>query len=384
MNGRCARIWDDINQYIVMVPSATERLRVRLVASPPEAKIDLAVRFNQPVEVVNGQLSGHSSGELKLSESREGVEEVLISRPMPGTYYVAVGTREQASTELTLKASFGKTTTVLQLDDGTFETLIGYPEGRDQVHFVNRITPLSYPATLTGVHIFFGRRAEQLMKDSAITILAGTNPSGTSDISGSLLVRTSAKVLFTSSSNDFNHYEVKPPVTINSGDFVIGFVTKNEPDHFPVAYDQTFARGRSYLSTDGSSFLRVEDFGTVPLGNFGIRAEVEGSRPVIRPEPSMQQVSGGVPLDGTVEYEFDPAIGATYRFSTCEGTASFDTGIEVFQDGVLLSQNNTCNPPNRGSTQEVTVRFPGRVVVRVRGTSASAAGGFRMTYSRTR
>jgi hypothetical protein len=377
--GRPPRLWDTPqNQYLITIPAGMDQLRFRLEAAPTTKMIDLAVRLNQPVETVDDQLR-HDL----LSEMPGGVEEITISSPTPGDWYVVVGTRELDPVPFTLVATFGRATTILQLDDGGFETLLGYPEGRSQVHFVNRITPLRYPATLTGVQILFESRAEQLPVGTPITLVVGANAGGNPNINGIGFQRKREMVRFTDN-RVFNSFAVEA-VTIASGDFVIGFVIDNPPGAFPVAQDKHFPRGRSYLSTDGSTFLRVEEFGAALAGNFGIRAQVEGNnRSVIIPDSSSREVTGVVARDGSVEFEFDPASGAIYRFSTCDGAADFDTVIEVFQAGVLVAQNDNCSPTNIRSTVEVTVPGPGRMMVRVRGAVASATGTFRMGYRRIR
>jgi hypothetical protein len=63
----------------------------------------------------------------------------------------------------------------------------------------------------------------------------------------------------------FNDYDVTP-ITIESGDFVVGFYVFNPPQTYPAALDTNapYAK-RSYTSIDGNTFTTLD-------GNFGIRA----------------------------------------------------------------------------------------------------------------
>jgi hypothetical protein len=169
----------------------------------------------------------------------------------------------------------------LAVDDGSFENSIGYPSGDPSAYFVNRLTPRRYPATLTTVRIFFEASPFALASGSPITILVGTNPGGRSRIDGVRFQRHSRVI---NSRGAFNDYPVEP-VTISSGDFVVGFVVRNPINTYPAAYDETAPRARSYTSTDGFIFSTMEEFLSVPPGNLGIRARVT-SGPEIEVTPA--------------------------------------------------------------------------------------------------
>ncbi|MGH9940138.1 MAG: hypothetical protein ACREAM_28185, partial [Blastocatellia bacterium] len=77
-------------------------------------------------------------------------------------------------------AAPSQTTTELSVDDGTFEAAVGV-SGGGTPWGVNRLTPTSYPSTITGVAIFF-QTQQGLTAGSPITILVGTNPSGGANI----------------------------------------------------------------------------------------------------------------------------------------------------------------------------------------------------------
>jgi hypothetical protein len=71
----------------------------------------------------------------------------------------------------------------------------------------------------------------------------------------------------------FNSYTVSPPITISSGDFIIGFATRNPPNVYPADEDQSSpSQKRSYISSDGATFAIIDIFSPQIAGNFGIRA----------------------------------------------------------------------------------------------------------------
>lgn len=164
------------------------------------------------------------------------------------------------------------TLSTLQVDDNTFETTFGFPDGGVTAYFVNRLTPTRYPATLRSVQIFFPQN--ELPAGSNITVLAGAHASGAggNTISGVALERASARV---NSVNAINEFDVTP-ITITSGDFIVGFSVTNPRDIYPIATDTSSAsRQRSYLSTDPNIFRLLDSVPGAMPGNFGIRARVE-------------------------------------------------------------------------------------------------------------
>jgi len=162
---------------------------------------------------------------------------------------------------------------VLQVDGGTLTGSIGFPNGASTAYFLNRLTPPKYPATLQSVQVYFGDRTNGLNQDTAITVVAGSNFTGGSTINGVTLQRTNAAV---GKLGTFTTYTV-PSVTITAGDFVVGFMVNNPANIYPADQDTTTAsQGRSYVSTNGTSFSIID---SVVPGNFGIRATVVFTSP---------------------------------------------------------------------------------------------------------
>ncbi|MBI4877807.1 MAG: choice-of-anchor D domain-containing protein, partial [Acidobacteria bacterium] len=157
----------------------------------------------------------------------------------------------------------------LKLDDGVFEAALQPPEGASDLHMVNRLTPPAYPATLTQVTIYFHDREDGPAKGESVGILAGAATTG-SDVDGTRLRATAARV---GDVGRFVEYDV-PPLTIESGDFVVGFNTRVERGSRPAAVDTSTQRlGLALISRDGRTF---SPYGI--NGVFGFRAVVTVGR----------------------------------------------------------------------------------------------------------
>jgi uncharacterized protein (TIGR03437 family) len=161
--------------------------------------------------------------------------------------------------------------TVLQIDDGAFERIMG--AGGTEASFVNRLTPPSYPATLRAIRIFFHEaNGEGLPSGTPINLMFAGNPTGGSGIDAIQFHMASA---VSGAPNRFTEFEV-PPVTIQSGDFLVGFRVFNPPGIFPMANDTSSGyRNRSYISTNGTTYRLLGDIPGITPGNFMIRAVVD-------------------------------------------------------------------------------------------------------------
>lgn len=252
-------------QYTIQVPTGSTQLRITLSGTQD---VDLYARFGQPVGFANGQvISDHRSD----STSNEELLTITSSGSPPlqiGVYYIAVSNCSTSAANFTVTATVSGGTQTgsveLALDDGSFEGAIGLTQGGTATG-VNRITPSAYPATLTAVKIYF-RSGQGINAGSTFTIQVGVNADGDGDINGTQFQPTSATV---QALDQFATYTV-PSVTINSGDFVIGFRYTSTGAAFPFSLDETPpSRQRSYVST-GGSFAIIDSVGFP--GNFGIRA----------------------------------------------------------------------------------------------------------------
>jgi hypothetical protein len=199
------------------------------------------------------------------------------------------GCADVQTTAFTVQASGCSASTVeLKVDDGGFEDTIGLITGGTD-YAVNRLTPTSYPATLTGISIFWPS-GNGVTAGMNFSLLVGVNPGGTSAINGITLQTTAATV---QTLGQFNTYAV-PQTTITQGDFVIGFRITYPAGVFPTATDQTPpSQRRSLVSSDGATFFIIDDVAASLAGNFGIRAQLQGTGTVCCPT-----VSGLNPTSG--------------------------------------------------------------------------------------
>jgi uncharacterized protein (TIGR03437 family) len=129
------------------------------------------------------------------------------------------GTLSIAGWSFTITQAPGQTAE-LKVDDGSAETVLL----TDGLMLVNRLTPLSYPATLRLIRVMFLPYQNQLSPvDKPITLVYFTDP-GSSDRppGGAQMTRISTKVPGTSNS-DFFDFPIANGPTITSGDFYVGY-----------------------------------------------------------------------------------------------------------------------------------------------------------------
>lgn len=157
---------------------------------------------------------------------------------------------------------------VLAIDDGSFEESVG-PSNGGTAYYLNRLTPSSYPATLTHVLAQF-INTSGVSAGSNLTILVSTNLGGGADIDSIQFQTTPATV---ATIDEFNRFDV-PDVTIQSGDFIVGFSMTTDQNKFPAALDTNNNQARSYFSVDGTDFELIGVVNADLAGNFGIRAQI--------------------------------------------------------------------------------------------------------------
>lgn len=161
----------------------------------------------------------------------------------------------------------------LAVDDGTFETAVGYPSPGVPAtsYFVNRLTPNSYPATLNAVVIYLPRNLSGLTPGQRLGIVAGNNVAGGENIDRTPLQIDDGLI---QTLDAFNVFPIRP-VTITAGDFVVGFQLSPRTLAYPAALDfSPPSRRRSYASINGTSFQLFDTFGAEYAGNLAIRARL--------------------------------------------------------------------------------------------------------------
>jgi hypothetical protein len=146
----------------------------------------------------------------------------------------------------------------LSIDDGSDES---FRSNGDGAYYVNRLTPATYPATLTQISIFWDP-FQSFPPGTAINVVAGANAGGTANIDGTSFQTFAA---IAGAQPGFTTYTLPNAITIMAGDFVIGFQVPTDPG-FAIAVDTNNPLSRSYRSSNGTTFTNVTD------GNYMIRA----------------------------------------------------------------------------------------------------------------
>ncbi|HEX9000302.1 MAG TPA: kelch repeat-containing protein, partial [Blastocatellia bacterium] len=197
----------------------------------------------------------------------------------------------------------------LRVDDGTSETSVGFGDGFETAYFANRLTPTTYPATLQNVSL----RLLGFPAGYPITILAAANPGGTNNINGLTLQRVASVVR----TEELESHPVAP-LTITTGDFVVGVLFNNPPGLFPIASDiNSTQQKRSYFSLNGESFILLDEH------NFFIRAQLQ--------QPS-QNCGADLSLTKTHTGNFIPGNNGSYTLTVRNGGPGTTAGTITLTD----------------------------------------------------
>ena len=275
-------------------------------------------------------------------------------------------------------------TTILSVDKGTFESVGGFPAGGATGYFVNRLTPPGYPATLRSVLVYFPEG--ELPLGTGVTILSATNPSGVGGqtLSGLNFQRVSSTIGLQEVFSEI----AMTPVTITSGDFVVGFSAVNPAGVYPVVLDTgSSSKQRSYLSNDGTTF-RLADGSNIGASNFGIRAKVDfgggGAGSAV-----LAASASNLALDSTAVNATSPAKSLTItNTGTSSATVTFSVSgsFTVTPSSAILAPNSAvpvsiifkptaATPATQTGT--LTISAPGvpLITVALAGTVATPGGG---------
>ena len=103
-------LWNLTHQFQIVVPSDATSLTVKLAAKNPALDLDLAVRYDAPVQLHSSQ--DHLVADL-LEETPSGIERCLITRESSpalqnGTYYIAIGSFAAQPVDWTLIATVSR------------------------------------------------------------------------------------------------------------------------------------------------------------------------------------------------------------------------------------------------------------------------------------
>lgn len=206
--------------------------------------------------------------------------------------------------------------------------------------FVNRLSPPSYPATLTAVRIRF---STLIPIGTGMSVLAGANADGDSNINNTSFATTSGTI---TANTDFLTYTLAAPLTINSGDFVLGFSVPVTSGQFPAQLDAGAVQNRSYLTSSVSSFTPIT------TGNLMIRGVYDLSCSL--PCPTVTVNPGSLP-GGAISTPYSQMVSATggaspYSFAVVAG--NLPGGLGLSPGGVLSGTPNA--PGVFGFTVEAT------------------------------
>ena len=224
--------------------------------------------------------------------------------------------------------------TALSIDDGGVNGDFSAGNG---AYYVNRLTPATYPATLTKVSIFWDP-FQGFPPGTAINVIAAANPTGSTNIDGTTFQTVAATA---GAQPGFTTYTLPNPVTITAGDFLVGFNVPTDPG-FAVAIDTNNPVSRSYKSNDGgASFTNITD------GNYMIRAA-----------QVFTGCSSGAPMPlQAVSRKPHGAISAS-RLIHASNAVSFDVPLPLMGNPGI-----ECRSGGATGDHQVVVTFPTNVTV---------------------
>jgi hypothetical protein len=251
---------------------------VNIISSPP---CSWSVSSSDTWVAITSQSSGSGNGTISFAVAANPTSAPRSTTLTIGGQTFSISQGVAANSHLA----------TLSLDSGHPSLAFGFTAG-GTVWGVNRITPEAYPATLSEMLLFF----PQSGGTGPITLVTAANPSGRPDLSGLSFTSTPASI--TVDQQDVYTAFVVPSMTINSGDFVVGFKMNSFPNQFPFAMDRhTSSQRRSYTSVDGSKFFVIDDLSVNLAGNLMVRAIVNEGKAAcgatISPTQQMFPSSGG-------------------------------------------------------------------------------------------
>ncbi|MBL8205912.1 MAG: hypothetical protein JNM09_16880 [Blastocatellia bacterium] len=248
--------------------------------------------------------------------------------------------------------------TFLSVDDGSRNSSFGFG-GTIPVYYVNRLTPMSYPSTITAVSINI---PSSVPIGTDLTILVGTNPGGGSTLDSISFQTINVK---TTGLNQTLTFAV-PNITITAGDFVVGFAHTPQDNVFPIAVDTTPTnKNRSYVSNNlGGSFTLFES------GNFMIRAEVNAGAicganecNAVNTPPSITaaaaatrvQASAGVASPVATVSDAETAVGNLTVTATSVPSGITVSNIANTNGNITATIAAACNAATGDNTVQLTV-----------------------------
>ena len=214
----------------------------------------------------------------------------------------------------------------LAIDDGSINFIHG------SSFYANRLTPPSYPATLTHVQIYWSGGNGGPAAGQSITVLAGTNTDGDTNINNTAFQSVSGTVGTTPWT--YQTYALTTPITITSGDFVVGY---NLPPGGGVSDGDAPLDNRSYFSGDGVNFSLDSRYDLMIRAQYLTNCD---SGAAISPSSQSFNAAGG---NGSIAVTTQNAWTAT----TTDNWITINSGASGTGNGSVVysvAQNNTGAP----------------------------------------
>lgn len=278
---------------------------------------------------------------------------ITVNSGASGTNNGTISYSVQANIEKTARTGTitigGQTLTVTQTACPDSATMIFDNEAvsftSSGTYFVSRLTPTSYPATLTDAQIFLHAGIPDNVN---IEIVAGKNTDGDANINGS--IQQTVAVNTGTGRNAYKTFALTTPITITTGDFVIGFKIASGIAGFPISIETAAPTyGRGYRSFDNGA-----TFAAAPANeDFKIRGIYKSFCTDGTISPTSQAVSGGG-ASGAVNVT---ASGAWSAHSN-DAWITINSGASGTGNGTVnytVAQNNT------GATRTGTITVAGQI-----------------------
>jgi hypothetical protein len=256
----------------------------------------------------------------------------------------------------------------LQVDDGSFESVGTIGGTGTTSYYVNRLTPAAYPATLSQVSVYFADFQSPPV-GTPINILVGTNTDGDGNIDGTTFQTVATTVM---GQDTFTNYLVIP-VTINSGDFVVGYSIVNGAGFFAAAHDTTTPNSRSYRSTSSSAFGAAITTFDLLIRAVVFTGNCSGPPPACPTVNNINPTNGavgsmvtitGTNFTGVTAVKFSNNVTATFTInSATQITATVPTGAVT---GPITISKTGCADVNTGT---FTVPLPCHTVNNINPTT---------------
>jgi hypothetical protein len=345
-----------VAKTVALTNTGSAPVIVNLVTSAPfavsPASLTLAANGGTGIASITytPSVAGSSGSALYVFINGQSTSTPAVQVPLTGMSTAGSGSGGQSN--------------VLKVDGGQFDSEVGYPNGTATAYFVNRLTPSSYPATINNVQIYFSTRPDGLPRNTPITVISATNPSG----SPLLSLATTDQVPATITALDQFISITVPSRTITSGDFVVGFMVQNPPGIFPADEDQiTPSQGRSYTSNNGVTYGLIDAISPNVAGNLGIRA-------VVTPG---SQASAGISVNPSSLDFGSVAVGQTSQSKTITLTNTGTTLITVnlSAGGPFAVSPASLTIGGNGFTATASVTFKPSAVGPANGTLIITASG---------